>query len=84
MEDSTPACVTCAYSGGTYRLECRIKPPSPNYKDYGRMFPVVQTDDWCSKYKAKPKPEVGADAKPKPEVGADIQTVIDTWVDDDE
>jgi hypothetical protein len=77
MEDNKPACVTCAYSGVDYRLECRIKPPSPNYKDYGRMFPIVKPDDWCSKYKAKPKPEAH-------EAHEDFQKVLDTWVDDDE
>ena len=78
MEDSTPACATCAYSGGTYRLECRIKPPSPNYKDYGRMFPIVQTDDWCSKYKAKPE----LAAEPEPEPNDRIEQILNEWKED--
>jgi hypothetical protein len=57
MEDK-PACKTCAYSGEGYRLECRIKPPSPDYKNYGRMFPFVNPNDWCSKYRVKPKLEL--------------------------
>jgi hypothetical protein len=41
------------------------------------MFPIVKPDDWCSKYKAKPKPEAH-------EAHEDFQKVLDTWVDDDE
>jgi len=55
MDNTGPTCKTCAYSGEDYRLECRIKPPSPDYKNYGRMFPFVKPDDWCAKYKAKPE-----------------------------
>lgn len=52
MEAETkPACQTCAYVGEGYRLECRVKPPSPDYKNYGRMFPIVRPDDWCARYK---------------------------------
>lgn len=47
-------CDTCVYARayGHY-IECRVKPPSPNYKSYGRMFPIVQPHDWCGRYKAK-------------------------------
>jgi hypothetical protein len=34
-------------------MECRIKPPAPNYKTYGRMFPIVEPNDWCARYKTK-------------------------------
>jgi hypothetical protein len=67
MEDK-PACKTCAYSGEGYRLECRIKPPSPDYKNYGRMFPFVNPDDWCSKYRVKPKLEPELEPEPEPEL----------------
>jgi hypothetical protein len=63
MEDK-PACRTCAYSGEGYRLECRIKPPSPDYKNYGRMFPFVNPNDWCSKYRVKPKLEPKLELEP--------------------
>ena len=54
MEDENkPACRTCAYLGGDYRMECRIKPPAHNYKTYGRMFPIMEPDDWCARYKPK-------------------------------
>lgn len=47
-------CDTCAYARGYGQyIECRIKPPSPNYKSYGRMFPIVQSYDWCGRYKEK-------------------------------
>jgi hypothetical protein len=47
-------CMACAYAALAYqRLECRVKPPSPNYKNYGRMFPIVNPDDWCARYKLK-------------------------------
>ena len=47
-------CMTCAYAALAYqRLECKVKPPSPNYKNYGRMFPIVNPDDWCARYKIK-------------------------------
>jgi hypothetical protein len=52
-DDDKPACIKCVYAGGRYQLECRVKPPSPSYKDYGRMFPIMQTDDWCAKYKPR-------------------------------
>lgn len=47
-------CDTCTYARryGQY-IECRVKPPSPNYKSYGRMFPIVSPDDWCARYKEK-------------------------------
>jgi len=52
-DENKPACQTCAYSSGSYRMECRIKPPAPNYKTYGRMFPIVEPNDWCARYKTK-------------------------------
>jgi hypothetical protein len=82
--DTGPACWMCAYSSDEdYRgIECRIKPPSPDYKTNRRMFPIMRPDDWCSKYKAKaePKPE------PKPEQSEDLQQVLDGWTEgyDDE
>jgi hypothetical protein len=66
--DNGPACKTCAYSGEGYRLECRIKPPSPDYKNYGRMFPFVDPNDWCSKYRVKPKLEPEPEPEPEPEL----------------
>ena len=75
--DTGPACMTCAYSGVDYRLECRIKPPSPDYKSGGRMFPFVKPNDWCSKYKAKeePKPE----PKPEPKLDERFEQMLEDW-----
>lgn len=75
MEDDTgPACVRCAYSGEDYRgLECRIKPPSPDYKNLRRMFPFVQKHDWCSKYKIKP--ELAAE----PEPNERFEQMLEDW-----
>ena len=74
MDDTGPACEACAYSGGDYRLECRIKPPSPDYKNYGRMFPIVKPHDWCSKYKAK--------VELKPEPNESLDQILDEWKED--
>jgi hypothetical protein len=74
MEDK-PACRTCAYSGEGYRLECRIKPPSPDYKNYGRMFPFVNPNDWCSKYRVKPEPE--------PEPSKNTTSIFDEGMEED-
>jgi hypothetical protein len=74
MVDDKPACIKCAYAGVDYRLECRIKPPSPNYKSYGRMFPIMEPEDWCSKYKARPKLETQDT----------YQATTDTEADDDD
>ena len=68
--------MTCAYSGIDYRLECRIKPPSPDYKNYGRMFPFVKPNDWCAKYKAKPEVE------PKPEPSESLEQILNGWKED--
>ena len=54
--DTGPACIRCAYAVANYRLECRLKPPSPDYKNGGRIFPMMRHDDWCTKYKAKAEP----------------------------
>ena len=71
--DNGPACKTCAYSGEGYRLECRIKPPSPDYKNYGRMFPFVNPNDWCSKYRVKPELEPSKNTT----------SIIDRWMEED-
>jgi hypothetical protein len=49
MEDK-PTCKTCKYSREGYTLECRIKPPSPDYKSGMRTFPRVSSGDWCAKH----------------------------------
>ena len=52
MEASTkPTCMTCAYAVIEYGIECRVKPPAPNYKTQGRMFPSMRPDDWCARFK---------------------------------
>lgn len=73
-----PACWMCAYSSDEdYRgMECRIKPPSPDYKNNRRMFPIVRPDDWCAKYKAKVRPE------PKPNESLD--QILDEWIEEGE
>lgn len=73
--DNGPACERCAYSGEDYRgLECRIKPPSPDYKNLRRMFPFVQKHDWCSKYKSKQEPE--------PELSESLRQTLEEWKED--
>jgi hypothetical protein len=52
MEDK-PTCETCKYSRESYTLECRIKPPSPDYKSGMRTFPRVSSGDWCAKHTPK-------------------------------
>ena len=83
--DNGPACKTCAYSGEGYRLECRIKPPSPDYKNYGRMFPFVNPNDWCSKYRVKPKLELEPKLEPElePEPSKNTTSTIDRWMEED-
>jgi len=79
--DTGPACMRCAYSGEDYRgLECRIKPPSPDYKNLRRMFPFVQKHDWCSKYKIKP--ELVVKPEPKAEPSESLRQVLDEWTED--
>lgn len=76
MEVETgPACIRCAYAVANYRLECRLKPPSPDYKSGGRIFPMMQRDDWCTKYKAKVEPE------PKPEPSDNFQRILNEWTE---
>ena len=71
-----PACIRCAYAVANYRLECRLKPPSPDYKSGGRIFPMMQHDDWCTKYKAKVEPE------PEPEPHERIEQLLNEWKED--
>lgn len=75
--DTGPACVRCAYSANEdYRgLECRIKPPSPDYKSLRRMFPFVRPTDWCAKYKAKVEPE----PEPKPKLDERFEQMLEDW-----
>ena len=75
MDDIGPACWMCTYSDEEYRgLECRIKPPSPDYKINRRMFPIVRPDDWCATYKAKVGPE--------PEPNESLDEILDGWKED--
>ena len=78
--DTGPACIRCAYAVANYRLECRLKPPSPDYKSGGRIFPMMQHDDWCTKYKAKAEPA------PEPKPSESFQQILDDWTEgyDDE
>jgi hypothetical protein len=82
--DTGPACIRCAYAVANYRLECRLKPPSPDYKSGGRIFPMMQHDDWCTKYKAKP--ELAVKPEPKAEPSESLRQLLDGWTEgyDDE
>jgi hypothetical protein len=54
MEDQTKlTCITCTYAVEAHELECRIKPPTPNFKSRMRMFPIMDYRDWCAKHKPK-------------------------------
>ncbi len=53
----TPRCDRCRWFASKFRpaesktfQECRINPPAG-----GGWFPVVETDDWCSRFMPKPK-----------------------------
>lgn len=71
VDETGPACIRCAYAVANYRLECRLKPPSPDYKSGGRIFPMMQHDDWCTKYKAK------AEQEPEPDEG--FKQMLEDW-----
>ena len=71
--ETGPSCVRCAYAVENYHLECRLKPPAPNYKTHGRMFPIMNYNDWCAKYKAKVEPE------PEPEPDERFEQMLEDW-----
>jgi hypothetical protein len=79
--DNEPACERCVYAVRVsgYGLECRLKPPSPNYKNYSRMFPMMRDQDWCSKYKAKSE----SVAKPESELNETAKQTIFNWSEDE-
>jgi hypothetical protein len=76
MDDIGPACVRCAYAVAHYRhLECRLKPPVPDYKNHGRIFPMMMNNDWCTKYKIKPELLV----EPEPELSESLRQTLEEW-----
>jgi len=81
------ACIRCEYAVAHYRhLECRLKPPVPDYKNHGRIFPMMMNNDWCTKYKIKPELIVEPKPKLEPEQSESLGKILDGWMEgyDDE
>jgi hypothetical protein len=49
------------------------------------MFPFVNPNDWCSKYRVKPKLEPEPEPEPEPELELSKNTtpIIDRWMEED-
>jgi hypothetical protein len=53
------------------------------------MFPFVNPNDWCSKYRVKPKLELEPEPEPElepelePEPSKNTTSIIDRWMEED-